>query len=274
MDLDTLHAFEGEVRKAVPNFKLTFKDESLFQKILGFFAFPFNPQFMTRYTTTFGATVAFPSRVYYESQPRSSFTVLSHEMVHMMDQIKHPVLYQLSYAVPQALAVLPLAAFAILAGHHAWVLLLIAAGLILGCALARITMGGFWVAMIGSLVAASVFAILTTGWTSGFLFGGLALAAPWPAPWRCHWEMRGYIMNMAVLQWTMGPLSTVVRDLNAKHFTGPDYYFMAWSGHPVKDQLDAGSQAARNGTLQTDTPYGIVYAFLAGHGELRKVGNG
>ncbi len=62
-----------------------YKNESWLMRILGWVLF-FNPAFMTRYTTTLGKTVYFPSRKDVEGNPQRYALVLAHELQHVMDQ--------------------------------------------------------------------------------------------------------------------------------------------------------------------------------------------
>lgn len=270
MNLDTLHAFEGEVRKTVPQFKLAYKDQSAFMKVLGFFMTAFNPGFMTDYTTTIGNTVYFPTQSFYEIQTRASFTVLAHEMVHMVDGQKNGPLFKLSYLFPQILGPIAIAVYIALARLHSWPLAILAGGLVLACWLAKKSTVAFWIALGLAFVGSSALLVWLSGWLSAVYFGGLALFAPWPAPWRTKWEGRGYVMSLAVLAWMDGPPPIVALDHVTEYFTGSFYYFMSWSKPAVENMLNAGIAGAQSGALQKEQPYGQVYDFLAAQGQLRK----
>jgi len=101
--LQDLQAFEADTAAVVPGFRIAWKNESTFQKLVGLFAKPFNPDYCTKYTTTIGSTVYFPSRQFYELDPRRSFAILAHERVHLLDSKKHPFWFPVSYAFPQIL---------------------------------------------------------------------------------------------------------------------------------------------------------------------------
>jgi hypothetical protein len=132
MDLADLRAFEADTAAVVPGFKLDWKDKSSFQKLLGAIMKPFNPNFMTSYTTTFYPKVWFPTQAGYESDPARSFTTLAHERVHLLDTMASPLGFRLSYIYPQVLAVPLLLAGAALAFFFGlWSL--IAFGLGLAC---------------------------------------------------------------------------------------------------------------------------------------------
>lgn len=269
MNIDTLHAFEGEVRKAVPTFKIAFKDESTLMKVLGFFATPFNPTFMTGYTTTLGTTVYFTSKASYEQNPQGSLTVLAHEWVHMMDTQKQPLWFRLSYALPQILAPLPLIAFIAGARLHAWPLAILLGGLVLGCLLAKFSKVAFWAVLGLSFVATAVLAVWLAGWWSAAFFAGPLFALPWPSPGRTHWEERGYAMTLACYVWMYGAAPTGSVERLGQHFWGPDYYFMSWGRQGVRDALDTAVQRATSGDIRQEQPYGLVYDFLAANGGLR-----
>lgn len=104
MDLATVHEFEGEIRKYIPQFKLAFKDESVFQKVIGWLSKPFNPKYMTDFCTTLGNTVYFPTKDHYETMPLRTFSILAHEFVHLMDEKSNGKWQNISYGLPQLLA--------------------------------------------------------------------------------------------------------------------------------------------------------------------------
>jgi len=105
MDLTDLRAFEADTAAIVPGFQLAWKDKSSSQKLLGAIMKPFNPGFMTSYTTTFYPKVYFPTQERYESDPTRSFMTLAHERVHLLDTKASPLGFRLSYIYPQVLFV-------------------------------------------------------------------------------------------------------------------------------------------------------------------------
>ncbi len=132
MTLEKLLEFEAEIRKVIPKFEIRFKDESKLQKFLGLLVWLFNREYMTRYTTTLYPVVWFPSRAFYESRPKVSFTILAHELVHLLDTQKHPFWFRVSYLFPQVLALpafLAIIPTAIVAGL--WALLPLGIALVL-----------------------------------------------------------------------------------------------------------------------------------------------
>jgi len=269
-DLDTLKAFEDEVRKVVPGLQIGFKDSTRSQKLLGFLMYPFNPQYMTRYMTTFYPTVYFPSKAYYAQQPKTSFTVLAHEMVHLVDTAKQPIWFRLSYALPQLLALVPLLVYGVLAGAHAWVLGVMLGAYLLGCLLARKSIGLFWCLLLAGIIATGVLAVLLTHWLSVALFLGLACLAPWPSPWRTKWEMRGYTMNLAIMQWSFGSVPEILKQSLLTNFVTGAYYFMSWEPQSVMSQMNAATSRAQSGELQKEFPYSVTYDFMSSIGLVKK----
>lgn len=263
MDLNTLKEFETEIKKHIPDFSLHFKDESAYHMFLGFLTMPFNPKYMTTYTTTMYPRVYFPTRAHYEKNPSATFTTLAHEFVHLYDAQKAPLWWKMMYALPQGLGVLPLIAFGVLAGHHAWVLAVLFGAYLLGCVLTRVSKALFWVSTIIGLVSASVLAVWLTGWTSAAFFGGLALMAPWPSPWRSSAEMRGYTMNLALMQWMQGVVPEILKRSVLSKFTTSAYYFMSWSDRATYAKITAASVKASKGNLAMTQPYDIVFKFLS-----------
>lgn len=99
------------VHKFFPDVVITFKDQSLFMKILGKILF-FNKSFMTNYITTIGETIYYPTASYVNGHPASAFIVLLHELVHVKDEkaISKPIFDGL-YLLPQILALLAIPLF-------------------------------------------------------------------------------------------------------------------------------------------------------------------
>lgn len=98
-----------QINKEFPSLKIKFKDQSLFMKILGFLLF-FNKDFMTSFTTTVGTTIYYPSEDYMKNKPITSFVILLHELIHVIDFNKNKLLFIFLYLFPQILALLALPA--------------------------------------------------------------------------------------------------------------------------------------------------------------------
>ncbi len=104
MDQSDLKAFEDDTRRIVPGFQVSWKSGSWRQRLLGKLLF-FNPTYMTGYVSTFYPIVYFPTQQNYEGNPTSSFSVLAHERVHLLDTKRQPVWFRVSYLLPQGLIV-------------------------------------------------------------------------------------------------------------------------------------------------------------------------
>lgn len=98
-----------QINKEFPSLKIKFKDQSLFMKFLGFLLF-FNKDFMTSFTTTVGSTIYYPSEDYMKNKPITSFVILLHELIHVIDFNKNKLLFIFLYLFPQILALLALPA--------------------------------------------------------------------------------------------------------------------------------------------------------------------
>ena len=264
MDLRTLRAFENEVRKLCPELQIGFKDQSFSQKVLGFLL-PLNPTFRTKSSTTIYPTVYFPSKTQYETHPWSSFLVLAHEMMHLLDAKARPFWSWFSFLLPQLLAVIPLAVYGYFTRQHCWPMAIVAASYLLGCMVGRKYLAGFYVAVLGGAVAAGVRAVLFTQWWSALFFAGLILLAPWPSPWRTAAGMRGYSMNLAITYWALGRVPQIYRTGIAYHFTGSSFYYTDWSGVNTRKRLDAVVDRAQSGELQKEQPFSVVYSFMRRH---------
>lgn len=87
-----------------PRIKIAYKDESLFMRFLAFILF-FNPNFHTKYITTIGETVYYPSRKYVEENSTNALLILAHEYVHILDSDEQgKFIYSLKYLMPQIFA--------------------------------------------------------------------------------------------------------------------------------------------------------------------------
>ena len=111
-ELNRFYLFVDILKQKEYNLKILFKDESKFMKLIGFILF-FNKQFMTKYITTIGTNVYYPSRDRLNADPIGSMLVLAHEYQHIRDS-KNTKLYSLLYLLPQILALLVIPMFFII----------------------------------------------------------------------------------------------------------------------------------------------------------------
>lgn len=267
IDVNTLYAFQAEVEKAVPGVRVRFKTDSFLQKVLGFLSFPFNPKYMTHFTTTLGKSVWFPSKEFYEGQPQSSMKVLAHELVHLHDQGKHPLLMVLGVMFPQVLCLLPFAAYAVFGGWNALIVFGIAIlGTILSLTAAKLSLRLFYVLIATTLLSAGAYAVFSTGWLALVLVAGAAGLAPWPSPSRTYFELRGYAVQIAMSQWTYNQVHEATRDSILQNFIGPHYYFMSWSRAHILSKLDECAKRAASGELAKEAPYDLIYRFCKSQG--------
>lgn len=95
-------------KKTKSGIEIKFKNESAFMKLLGKLLF-FNKSFMTKYTTTIGNTIYFPNKEYVDNTDSDeSITILSHEFVHIRDNERFGILFNLAYLSPQIFSLLAL----------------------------------------------------------------------------------------------------------------------------------------------------------------------
>lgn len=104
--------FVSALKSKNPDFNIKFKNESLFMRLLGILLF-FNKSFMTKYTTTIGNTIYFPSREFLLLRAEhDALITMAHEYQHAKDHQNYPIWFMFSYLFP--IVVLPLAALTIL----------------------------------------------------------------------------------------------------------------------------------------------------------------
>lgn len=260
-DLAILNQFEITIGKIIPGAQVKFKNESWLMKMIGFILSPFNPGFMTDYITTIGYTVYFPTRQYYESAPEASFSILTHEFVHMWDR-KQDSLFSLKYLFPQILLPIPLVLFTLFAFDAAWILGLLPLAYVIGIAFSKRSRASLIISLVAGSVASLAFGVLFAKWRILILLG-CAVLAPWPAFWRSHYELRGYGMNMALQQWLYGTVAAM-RDFNffVSQFTTLEYYRMSWNPSSIRTALEKFRSQAESGELQKSGPYEVVYQFI------------
>lgn len=104
-DLEIFDALREHIAKQIPGFNIGYKNENFISKLLGVLAWPFNRQYMTRFTTTRFPDVLFPNRAFVEKSPRSAWKILAHEYMHLWDRLNRGPLFNVDYALPQLLAV-------------------------------------------------------------------------------------------------------------------------------------------------------------------------
>lgn len=99
-------AITNKLTSHFPEVKLLTKDKSFLMKLLGLILF-FNPTFMTKYITTIGYNIYFPSEEWVKTRQISAFVTLLHELTHVSDakKLTRP-LFSFLYLTPLAL-VLP-----------------------------------------------------------------------------------------------------------------------------------------------------------------------
>jgi hypothetical protein len=121
MEMPMLEVLVETIRKRIPTFEIRFKDENRFQQVLGFVLRPFNPTYMTKYTTTLYPIVYFPNRLFVERDPEGAWKILAHEYVHLLDTQANPIGFRIRYLLPQLLGTL--AILSVFAIWSSWFLL-------------------------------------------------------------------------------------------------------------------------------------------------------
>jgi len=256
-----LTSLQETIKKDVPSFEVAFKEGSALMWVLALLLSPFNPDFSSKYITTWGTKVYFPSKQFFLDNPVNSFRILAHEYVHLWDSKEHPT-FKLSYLFPQILAVLPIIGFMVLAGSNCWVAALPFVAYVLACLAGKLTRVLFWVMLVLLLGGTAILAWWLTGWSALVLLGVVLFLGPWPAPWRVKWELRGYGMNVALAQWMYGSFTDAYRDAILPQFVGPAYFCMSWSRAKVTASLNDFCERAKSGELQKEQPYGRVFNLL------------
>jgi len=88
----------------------------------------------------------------------------------------------------------------------------------------------------------------------------LLMVAPIPAYFRSHWELRGYVMDLAYDHWKFNAEPDPSRYLN--RFTTSGYYFMwPFSGH-MKRRFEKMIAKMKSGNLFLDQPYKVVHDWI------------
>lgn len=87
-----------ELRHDIPSAELRFKTDSWLQRCIGLIVRPFNPRYMTHYTTVMGGKIWLPSREFLQRRSAAwLYALIQHEAVHLRDMRRFPVLFHVSY---------------------------------------------------------------------------------------------------------------------------------------------------------------------------------
>jgi len=268
--LDDLHAQEDEIRKWCPDFEVRYKTDSWTQKVVAYFLRPFNPTYLTGFTSTFYPYVYVATKEGYEANPMGYGRVLSHEGVHLKDTKEHPFWFRFSYMFPQSLMPLLLVLYMALDWKHMWSVVPAVAVLLLAPLLSKWRWASLL--LLGLGVAASGF---LAAWFGRVLcipfFASLVCLAPWPAYWRMRWELRGYCMNLANAIWIDGDVSSDFIAHCVGRFTGPDYFFMWPFASSMETKFATFIVRVKDGSLlkssdPADQPYNARHDFLVKRG--------
>jgi hypothetical protein len=104
----------ASLQKDEPSIRIRYKDSSWFMKLLGALLF-FNKGFTTKYITTIGSTIYFPSEQMITSNPIDGCVAICHEYVHIKDSKRYGrLLFSFMYLFPQILALLAFVALPVL----------------------------------------------------------------------------------------------------------------------------------------------------------------
>lgn len=80
----------------IPEFDILEKQNSWFQKLIGWLLYPFNKTYMTNYYTVMFGKLWVPSG--YKNYSYSKlYEILRHEFIHLLDKKKYGILFDLSY---------------------------------------------------------------------------------------------------------------------------------------------------------------------------------
>ena len=111
---DKLGKLCDEMRADIPGFGIRYKPDSKLQKFIGWILKPFNPRYMSHFTTTLYPYVYFPDKKFVSASPQRAFEILSHEWVHLHDR-KEDCRFSPLYLFPQILSL-----FSVLAIGAIW----------------------------------------------------------------------------------------------------------------------------------------------------------
>ncbi len=97
----------SKIKESVPKFEVLSKDKSKTQRFLGWLLGLFGmSRYMEDFWTTFYPNVYSPAKSNFKEDPESSFHVLAHEYVHLLDTKKNGAWFRFSYILPQVMAIL------------------------------------------------------------------------------------------------------------------------------------------------------------------------
>lgn len=234
----------AEVKEFVPDFEIRFKDKSWSSKLIALLLWLFNPDYMTKFTTTRYPKVYFPSEEYMRAQPMKSFKILMHEFVHMWDRKTKGRRFSIGYMFPQFVGVV-----------------LFLSAFVLGFVLTL----SQWPIMLAVFIPALIF------------------LAPLPAYWRMKAEMRGYAMNLAINYWRYGAIREDTKKWLVETFTGKWYYFMWPFAKDVRKRIDDLEYQLNAGAIKfidllsntprNDEAYKLAWRLLRDFGELKQNGD-
>ncbi len=284
-----INSLTNTIRQHVPGFKLDYKNESLFMRLLAVLTYPFNQSFMEGYITTIGTTVYFPSREALDKRGDDAASTVAHEFVHMWDSKRQWLWYNLGYLSPQIFLIPLLIAYAVVGS---WIPVAAVSGALVITYLAlwmtmkvtseknraakersrKIRLAVFYSLLVISLCGYGVLSVWLSGWWAFLAAGAFVPLAPWPSPWRSKWEYRGYGMSIAWDVWRHGQITEHRLTSIVNRFTGMDYFRM----DPNKDRVvqkvaDLLVEAEGGDVLVGDNaePYRVMHDYLSSGGLLR-----
>lgn len=200
LDAAELKEIHETMRATVPGFRIVHdKASSRFMRVLAFILRPFNPRFMTDFTTTIAAVMYVPI-AWWKDAP-SLRRVSCHEWVHELRAMRAEIVLGPTGSV----VVEPTPRWRTL--RRAW---------------------WSWLYLFPqSLAPLALLAVLAWPLGAGWLWWLVALAAlaPWPAPFRVREELAAYVVSIRL---TPASKRDERRSEIVKTLTGSGYYWAAW----------------------------------------------
>lgn len=114
------------IKADIPGFEIKFKDKNLVSKLIGMLVWVFNRTYMTKYTTTRGGNVYFPSREFVSYSYLNAWKILAHEWVHLHDRKEQGIWFELGFLLPQLGAAISLLSLLSIWFSNWWLLDLLA----------------------------------------------------------------------------------------------------------------------------------------------------